>query len=89
MDHECQQSVPQERPEESCSLQDAQDPQVGQLLRNTDMLPTEGNLGEPEKIKMPKMTAGISASLNWSPAVERSDREPRFTVKCSFPQIVQ
>lgn len=54
MDHECQQSVPQERPEKSCSLQDAQDPHVGRLLWNMDVQPAEGNLGEPEKIKMPK-----------------------------------
>lgn len=52
------------------------------------MLHAEGNLGEAED-QNAKDAAGVAASLKWSPAVERFDRELRFTVKCPFTQIVQ
>lgn len=58
MDHGCQPSVPWERPEESCSPQDAQDPCVGWLLRDRGELAQCCLQKEPrvkQKIKMPKI----------------------------------
>lgn len=53
------------------------------------MLHAEGNLGEAGEDQNAKDAAGVAASLKWSPAVERFDRELRFIVKCPFTQIVQ